>query len=230
MRFLERPEGEPRFTVEEGGFPPLLRLFLEGGLRGKLVRTVLLRRSLKVAAKPVVQRAGEEDPVLHVMPWFANGVDGSDGRLRLSRRWYAPWKRDRLWLDWEVRRTVPMMKAILAKHRALTEAGGGRESASRIWPFFPGLVTPHPLGGCRMGNSPAEAVTDHVGRVFGADGVYVADGALLPEALGINPSRTIAALAERIAEHLTGRAGTAPPEPPFAPHPEPPPLEPPPPG
>ncbi|HVG43365.1 MAG TPA: GMC family oxidoreductase [Longimicrobium sp.] len=227
ISYLDRPEGEPRFVVEEGGFPPLLRLFLEGGIRGKLVRTLLLRRSLKIAAKPAVRRAGDEDPVLHVMPWFANGVDGADGRLRLGRRWYAPWKRDRLRLDWEVRRTVPVIRAILAKHHALTKAAGGRETASRIWPFVPGLVTPHPLGGCRMGRGPDEAVTDHLGRVFGADGVYVADGALLPEALGINPSRTIAALSERIAEHLTGRPGTAPPEPPFGEHPEPPTLSPP---
>jgi cholesterol oxidase len=61
-----------------------------------------------------------------------------------------------------------------------------------------------------MGRGPGDGVTDHLGRVFGADGVIVADGALLPEALGINPSRTISALAERIAEHLTGRPGTAP--------------------
>jgi cholesterol oxidase len=139
------------------------------------------------------------------MPWFANGVDGADGRLHLGRRWYAPWLRDRLKLDWDVRRTVPVITAILAKHHALAAAAGGTESASRVWPWLKGLVTPHPLGGCGMGRSAADGVTDHLGRVFGADGLYVADGSLLPEALGINPSRTIASLAERIAEHLTGR-------------------------
>jgi cholesterol oxidase len=162
------------------------------------------------------------------MPWFANGVDAANGRLRMGRRWYAPWLKDRLKLDWDVCRSVPVIQAILAKHHALAAASGGTEIASRIWPFFMGLVTPHPLGGCGMGRGPNDGVTDHLGRVYGADGVIVADGALLPEALGINPSRTIAALAERIAEHLTGRTATAPPDPPYGPYPPIPPLPPPP--
>jgi cholesterol oxidase len=42
-------------------------------------------------------------------------------------------------------------------------------------------------------------VVDHRGAVFGYPGLYVIDGAIVPEALGVNPSRTIAALAERAA-------------------------------
>jgi cholesterol oxidase len=224
----DQPPGEPRFTIEEGGFPPLLRLLLEGGIRGRLVRKVLMRRPLRMMARPVMGHPAEEDPVLHVMPWFANGVDAANGRLHLGRRWYAPWKKDRLRLEWDVCRSMPVITAILAKHHALAAAAGGSEWSSRIWPFFPGLVTPHPLGGCGMGNTPAEGVTDHLGKVFGQEGLYVADGSLLPAALGINPSRTIAALSERIAEHLTGRLGTAPPQPPFPAHPRPGPLPPPP--
>jgi cholesterol oxidase len=228
ISYQNQPLGQPRFVIEEGGFPPLLRLLLEGGMRGKLIRRLLLRQPLKAATKLAMSHPGEEDPVKEVMPWFANGVDAGNGRLHLGRRWYAPWKKDRLKLRWDVCRSVPVIEAILAKHHDLAKAAGGHESASLIWPFFPGLVTPHPLGGCGMGETAADGVTDHFGKVFGQEGLYVADGSLFPGALGINPSRTIAALSERIAEHLTGRMGTAPPQPPFGPNPAPGPLPPPP--
>jgi len=45
-------------------------------------------------------------------------------------------------------------------------------------------------------------VVNHYGEVFGYPNLYVADGAIIPEAIGLNPSRTIAALAERIAALL----------------------------
>jgi cholesterol oxidase len=38
--------------------------------------------------------------------------------------------------------------------------------------------------------------------VFGCDELYVADGSILPGPVGVNPSMTIAALAERIAGGL----------------------------
>jgi cholesterol oxidase len=50
-----------------------------------------------------------------------------------------------------------------------------------------------------MGRNAHEGVVDSHGRVFGADGLHVADGSIMPGAVGANPSLTIAAMAERIA-------------------------------
>jgi cholesterol oxidase len=60
----------------------------------------------------------------------------------------------------------------------------------------------HPLGGCAMARDSEHGVVDPFGRVFGCEGLYVADGSILPGPAGVNPSMTIAALAERIAGSL----------------------------
>jgi cholesterol oxidase len=65
----------------------------------------------------------------------------------------------------------------------------------------------HPLGGCPMADDPAHGVVDDAGKVHGYDGLYVLDGSIVPVALGVNPSKTIAALAERGVERLIERIG-----------------------
>jgi len=58
-------------------------------------------------------------------------------------------------------------------------------------------TTAHILGGCCMGDSPETGVIDHRHRVFGYEGLYVIDGSAVSANPGVNPSLTIAALAER---------------------------------
>ena len=43
------------------------------------------------------------------------------------------------------------------------------------------------------------------GAVHGADGLYVADGSLLPSSIGVNPMMTIIAMASRVARQLADR-------------------------
>ena len=54
---------------------------------------------------------------------------------------------------------------------------------------------------------PGAGVVDDRGKVHGYDGLYVLDGSIVPTALGVNPSKTIAALAERGVERSAARAG-----------------------
>lgn len=74
------------------------------------------------------------------------------------------------------------------------------------WTELKSLITPHPLFGCGMETTRTNGVVDHKGEVFGYPGLYVADGAIVPRAIGLNPSRTIAALAERMAGLMVGNA------------------------
>jgi choline dehydrogenase-like flavoprotein len=60
----------------------------------------------------------------------------------------------------------------------------------------------HPLGSARMGVSPSHAVVDPAGKCYVLDGLYVADGSVIPTSLGVNPQETIMAMATRIAWKL----------------------------
>jgi enediyne biosynthesis protein E9 len=64
----------------------------------------------------------------------------------------------------------------------------------------------HPLGGCRMADSKDFGVVDHRGEVFDYPGLFCMDSSAIPTSLGVNPSLTISAVAERACEELTKRA------------------------
>lgn len=64
-----------------------------------------------------------------------------------------------------------------------------------------------------MGSDSSQGVVDGLGRVFKVndakekfyDGLYVIDGSIIPNSLGVNPSLTISALAFRISEYIAGK-------------------------
>jgi choline dehydrogenase-like flavoprotein len=71
--------------------------------------------------------------------------------------------------------------------------------------FRPGMVSisaAHLMGGCGMGRTPADSVTDVWGRVHGVPWLRVADASLFPDSLEINPYLTIMAVADRVAEGI----------------------------
>jgi cholesterol oxidase len=57
--------------------------------------------------------------------------------------------------------------------------------------------TAHILGGAVIAGSPGEGVVDARQRVFGYENLLVCDGSVVPANVGVNPSLTITALAER---------------------------------
>lgn len=71
--------------------------------------------------------------------------------------------------------------------------------------FLPGktaVSAAHLQGGCGMGRSPRDSVTDSHGRVHGRPWLFVADASLFPNSVEINPYLTIMALADRVAETI----------------------------
>lgn len=182
--------------VEDGGIPNLASHFVQR----RLAR--MPHGKLRAFWKDLAKLVDDGDPLERMMPWFGQAMEPGDGRLRLGRPWWAPWRRT-LKLDWDHRRSEDVIEAMIEAHQKLSAATGARETlVPPTWSKLHNLVTPHPLGGCNMGMSPADGVVDAQGRVFGYQGLYVMDGAVVPRAIGLNPSRTIAALAERNVAHL----------------------------
>lgn len=66
-------------------------------------------------------------------------------------------------------------------------------------------VTAHVLGGCPMSTSSDTGVIDHSHQVHGYPGLYVVGGASVPANLGVNPSLTITAMAERAMEMIPAK-------------------------
>ncbi|MFG1933952.1 GMC family oxidoreductase N-terminal domain-containing protein [Mycobacterium sp. NPDC048908] len=138
-----------------------------------------------------------------MVPWFGQSIDAADGEFSLQnplRFWRA-----RTRLNWNPQRSVGALDAFKDVHVAMTLATGGKPIPLATWSRLRTLVTPHPLGGCNMAAAAGAGVTNHMGEVFDHPNLFVMDGAVIPRAIGRNPSKTIAAVAERSCEKLLER-------------------------
>jgi cholesterol oxidase len=179
--------GEPLF-IEDGGLPDIA----DAGLRRLAARDGADdRERALIATVRLFLRVGL---LSSVMPWFAQSRDAADGQLSLVD--------DRLFLAWDSTRSKRTIDAVAAMHQQMALRTGGMPLTPLTWTTCGDLITPHPLGGCNMGLSADHGVVDHKGEVFGYPNLFVADGAIVPKALGLNPSRTIGALAELIAARI----------------------------
>jgi cholesterol oxidase len=80
--------------------------------------------------------------------------------------------------------------------RKMARIMGGTAGGSIGEPFNRPL-TAHFIGGCTIGDSHRTGVIDPWHRVYGYDGLHVVDGSAISANLGVNPSLTITAQAER---------------------------------
>ncbi len=105
---------------------------------------------------------------------------------------------------------IPMANKVVRRMAAVM---GGKAGGSIGEPFnMP--MTAHFIGGCAIGTSPENGVVDPYQRVYGYEGLHVADGSAISANLGVNPSLTITAQAER-AMSLWPNKGEADPRPPL---------------
>jgi hypothetical protein len=91
--------------------------------------------------------------------------------------------------------------------RAIIEKDGiGKHLA---WVGGQPTLSAHPLSSCRMGDDPSTSALTADHELRGSPGLFVTDGSAVPTSLTVNPSLTIAALAERASTKIMQRAAEA---------------------
>ena len=164
------------------------------------------------------QFESEDELVMNMMCIAAMGRERSVGQLRLgrgaretplrlSRTDNLPFHEDPIYAEIEAS-LARFAKQLTGEERSfrnpflspLAELSGSRS-----------ITLTHPLGGCPMGKGADDGAVDEYGRVYDAsksgerpfhEGLYIADAAIIPTALGVNPSLTISALALRAADKV----------------------------
>lgn len=126
--------------------------------------------------------------------------------LSRSRRWYFPFKRVMRTRGKRIPSFIPQANEFAKKLAALV-GGTAMSMANEVLFHIP--TTAHILGGCVIGRSREEGVVDHRHRVFGYRNMYICDGSVLAGNLGVNPSLTITALAERAMSYVMPAASAA---------------------
>jgi cholesterol oxidase len=198
------------YYVEDAGYPEFFNWLYEGSnqlavlkrlgrLGHRLVRGWLrLERDSDVSAE-IAEALGDCRGSASSLPLLAMGRDIPDGHMRLT-------KDGMLDIDWRIHASSSYFQRVRATMKDIADALGGKLQPNPLG-YLSRVITVHPLGGCPMGRSASEGVVDSYGEVYNHPGLYVADGAVMPGPIGPNPSLTIAALADRFAEHIIEERG-----------------------
>jgi len=127
----------------------------------------------------------------HRLMLLAMGRDAASGQLIYDTA------RDRLVADLDLFRLAPGYTDEELLMSDVARALGGELRTNPAWAFLGKPITVHNQGGCPMADSEDLGVLDPDGEAYGKPGLYVLDGAALCGSVGVNPSATILAIAER---------------------------------
>jgi cholesterol oxidase len=168
--------------------------------------SVAARHPLQLARTAIVRGGSERTVIALVMQTLDNsltvfGKRGLFGRFALSSK-QGHGEPNPTW--------IPVANDVV--RRIARHIGGW--PAGTLGEILNIPMTAHFIGGAVIGAGPDTGVVDPYHRVFGHPGLHVMDGASVPANLGVNPSLTITALAERAAA-LWPNKGDADPRPPL---------------
>ena len=153
----------------------------------------------------------EKGALNYTLVYLVNGHDDAAGRIVLDPLSKEPTVR------WPGVGSQPVFQMENGALQAHATKLGSTFLENPLWGFLPlrTLLTVHPLGGCPMAEDASSGAVNANGQVFDAAGnlhagMYIADAAVIPTAIGVNPFLTISALAEMRAEQLVAQLGGVP--------------------
>lgn len=125
--------------------------------------------------------------------------------MRWERPWFWPFRKMLVSRGDKVQTYIPKANEFARK---FAEIAGGTAMSMLPEILFDVPGTAHCIGGCVIAGSPDRGVVDDHHRVFGYRNMYICDGSVLAANLGVNPSLTITALAERAMTFIPSAAQT----------------------
>jgi cholesterol oxidase len=193
------------YILEDGGHAPQVRAFLQAlNPRYDFLRNsgAMLQGDLKAwVAQTARDWLGRVDNVGgDVAVFLIMGRDKSEGHIRLHPATCGTY------IAWDARPNLALYNTEEQVLNDVARALGGELVLNPFWRILHLPVSVHNLGGCTMADAPEQGATRPNGEVYNYDGLFVLDGAILPESTGVNPSSTIAAVAERNIEQFIRRA------------------------
>ncbi|MBZ5613219.1 MAG: cholesterol oxidase [Acidobacteriia bacterium] len=126
--------------------------------------------------------------------------------MRWQRPWFWPFRKFLVSRGERVPTYIPRANEF-AKTLAKLTGGFPMSMLPEILFNVPG--TAHCIGGCVIADSSSHGVVDSHHRVFNYKNMYICDGSVVAANLGVNPSLTITALAERAMSFIPPAAETA---------------------
>jgi cholesterol oxidase len=203
---------ERNLMVADGGLPANFDFLLDVARGVNVIkgwqRALLRLRNWLVhlgwsdqSLRPRVARARAEHSDTGSLIFLMIGRDAADGQMRLTPLF------KRFDIRWSKTASTKLFTDLEKTANELATESDAKPFYAHDGGPLSKFTTVHPLGGCPMADDPGLGVVDDVGSVHGYPGLYVLDGSIVPTSLGVNPSKTIAALAERGAARLVEEIG-----------------------
>jgi cholesterol oxidase len=213
VRFPDEADGAPHgargFYLEDAGYPLFGAWLAESGdvppAFWRALRYVWRGFWDRARGDPRSNLSGEISRIIgdtglshSTFPLLSMGRDVADGKMSLTGN-------GRLEVDWTTKTSEAYFARVRSEVTAIGNAMGAKEVIDNPLWHLRRVITVHALGGCPMAARPDEGVVNaRDGEVFGHPGLHVADGSVMPSAVGPNPSLTIAAVSDRFADGILG--------------------------